>query len=817
MQTLARRTAAVTIPALLTFAVATALAQSPPPSTMPASADTQPADTQPTTAPATMPAEASATTAPAPTVRQGDSIVQAKRVAFNFKDASVDAVLNYLSEALDFIVVKDTQVTGRVTIVSKQPVTAAEAVDALNSVLKPLDFTVLQTGRVLHIVSVDKGKQNAPVHYGANPAEIAVSDQIITQVIPVASVDSTKLKNDLQPMLNPDATIVANQGSNTIVVTDTSANIRRMVEIIAALDQHKESISDILIRQLKYANATNAATLINSIFKQDTTTAANQQGRGGFGGGGGGFGGRFFGPGGGGGAGGGQGGAAATDDSAAISGKINASADDRTNTVVVSGPTSALVGVGRVLDQIDSDPVQDSTFFLYNMKNGQAVDIEPVLNTLFGNSTSGSSSSNTNRPTTSTLGSSSGGGFSSGFGGSSSGGGGSRGGGGGSSSSGFGGSSSSSRSGSSSSSSTANRSTTGTTAGGSRSSASASNNSAIAALQGQVFVVANADTNSLLVTTSAKFKDQVMQLIEDLDRPVPQVLIKVLIAEVTHNDTDDIGVQLSALDQRLSGNGIVAGTDFGVSSATGGLKIGLVEQNASATLEALATNNKLDVLSRPYILTSDNQEASMIVGQEVPIITNSQITDTGQTINSVSYQDVGIILDVTPHINPDGMVTLDIAPQVSQLDAGGGVPISSNVDAPVFDIRAAQSRVGVEDGKTIVIGGLMQDERQQSIQKVPILGDIPYLGMLFKRTINTKIKTELLIFLSPHVALRPDALPAMSKDEMRGTKLVPNAVSPGTFQDQIRGMERGEATTRPGDHPSDVHTDVHTSQEPGTK
>ena len=644
-----------------------------------------------------------------------------------------------------------------------------------------------------------------------------MSDQIITQVIPVASVDSTKLKNDLQPMLNPDATIVANQGSNTIVVTDTSANIRRMVEIIAALDQHKESISDILIRQLKYANATNAATLINSIFKQDTTTTA-QQGRGGFGGAAGGFGGRFFGPGGGaGGAGGGQGGAAATDDSAAISGKINASADDRTNTIVVSGPTSALIGVGRVLDQIDADPASDTAFFIYNMKNGQAIDIEPVLNTLFGNSTSGSSSSTANRTSTSTLGSSSGGGFSSGFGGSSGGGGGSRGGGGGGSSgfggssSGFGGSSSSSRG--STASSTGGRTTGGTTAGGGRSS-SASSNTAIAALQGQVFVVANADTNSLLVDTSAKFKDQVMQLIEDLDRPVPQVLIKVLIAEVTHNDTDDIGVQLSALDQRLSGNGIVAGTDFGISSATGGLKIGLVEQNASATLIALATNNKLDVLSRPYILTSDNQEASMIVGQEVPIITNSQITDTGQTINSVSYQDVGIILDVTPHINPDGMVTLDIAPQVSQLDSGGGVPISSNVSAPVFDIRAAQSRVGVEDGKTIVIGGLMQDERQQTIQKVPVLGDIPYLGMLFKRTINTKIKTELLIFLTPHVALRPDALPAMSKDEMRGTKLVPNAVSPGTFQDQIRGMERGEATTRPGDHPSNVHTDIHTEVHP---
>ena len=143
------------------------------------------------------------------------------------------------------------------------------------------------------------------------------------------------------------------------------------------------------------------------------------------------------------------------------------------------------------------------------------------------------------------------------------------------------------------------------------------------------------------------------------------------------------------------------------------------------------------------------------------------------------------------------MVTLDIAPQVSQLDTGSGVPISSNVTAPVFDIRAAQSRVGVEDGKTIVIGGLMQDEKQQTVQKIPILGDIPYLGMLFKRTQNTKIKTELLIFLTPHVALRPDVLPAMSKDEEQGLKLTPNAISPGTFQDHMRGMERGGSAPLP--------------------
>jgi general secretion pathway protein D len=181
----------------------------------------------------------------------------------------------------------------------------------------------------------------------------------------------------------------------------------------------------------------------------------------------------------------------------------------------------------------------------------------------------------------------------------------------------------------------------------------------------------------------------------------------------------------------------------------------------------------------------------------VPYITNSQISNTGQTINSVAYTNVGVILDVIPHINPDGQVTLDIAPQVSALDPSSGVPISSNVIAPVFTVRQAQSRVTIRNGETIVIGGLMQDQKVQVINKVPLLGDIPYLGMLFKETTNAKVKTELLIFLTPHVAMSPDQLKGMTADEQRGLKLVPSAVQPGLWEQEMVGMERGATTTRP--------------------
>jgi general secretion pathway protein D len=284
----------------------------------------------------------------------------------------------------------------------------------------------------------------------------------------------------------------------------------------------------------------------------------------------------------------------------------------------------------------------------------------------------------------------------------------------------------------------------------------------------------------------------VREIIKELDRPAPQVLIKVLVAEVTHDNSADWGMDFSVLNRRPSGNGESVGTSLGNAAAasTGGLVVSLLETNLNVTLHALATDGKLDVLSRPYILASDNQLATITVGQEVPFITNTQTTETGQIINTIQYQDVGIILNVTPHINPEGLVILDVAPEISQL-TGTTVPITAGVGAPIIAKRSAESRVAIRNGQTIVIGGLMQDQKTSTVSKVPIIGDIPYLGELFRRTQMDKTKTELLIFLTPHVALQPDTLNGMSQEEMRGTRLTPGAVEPGTFEDHMHGVHRG--------------------------
>jgi general secretion pathway protein D len=274
------------------------------------------------------------------------------------------------------------------------------------------------------------------------------------------------------------------------------------------------------------------------------------------------------------------------------------------------------------------------------------------------------------------------------------------------------------------------------------------------------------------------------------------VLIKVLIAEVTHDNTLDLGAEFSILN--LNDAGIAQatiGTNFDIAAQTDGAVVKLVRKEFTATLRALESVGKLDVLSRPYILASDNQVATITVGQEVPRITSSQITNLGQTISTVAYEDVGIILNVLPHINPDGMVILEVAPEISQL-TGTTVNVGSGVNAPVIAKRSAYSRVGIRNGNTIVIGGLMEDRKTVTVSKVPILGDIPLIGQAFRRDQRTKNKTELLIFLTPHVAKSSEQLPAMSQEEIRGTQLTPNAVDPGVFEDHMEGLRRG-ATTRP--------------------
>jgi general secretion pathway protein D len=564
----------------------------------------------------------------------------------------------------------------------------------------------------------------------------------------------------------------ADTRTNSVVVTAPPENLKAVDALIKLLDSNPGTGSDMKVFQLQYADAESAAKLIQSMFPQTNAGLGVGQGSSNRGG-----------------------------------GQINqlllhmplviASADDRTNTLVVTAPADVLKVVEALVHQLDANPASKQTFFIYRLSNGKSADMANVMNQLFSanvgtgsRTTSSSYGQNRGFGTGRTSGVGAGGrsGFGSGQSGLGSGlglGGGAGGRGGMGGLGGFaGGAFGAGSSGSSSA----------------TSSLSAATAQMANAMAGQVLVVADTDTNSLLVTTASRYEVQVRQIIAELDHAVPQVLIKVLVAEVTHDNSADFGTDFSILNTRPNGNGQSFGQTFGQPGT--GLVVNFLENNLNATLHALAQQNKLDVLSRPYILASDNQEASILVGQQVPIVTSNTITALGQVVSNYRYESVGIILDVTPHINPDGLVTLDVAPEISQLTAQT-VSVGPGVNAPVIADRSAESRVSIRDGNTIVIGGLMQDQKTLTVNKVPLLGDIPVLGYLFSRTIVDKTKTELLIFLTPHVAQQPESLTSMSRDETKGTQLTPNAVAPGTFEQHLQGMKRGAVSspqTQPAPH-----------------
>lgn len=334
--------------------------------------------------------------------------------------------------------------------------------------------------------------------------------------------------------------------------------------------------------------------------------------------------------------------------------------------------------------------------------------------------------------------------------------------------------------------------------GGSSRYGTSSNSDGSRAL-GQAIIQYDPDTGSVIVVADEETNDRIKTVIEGLDRPVPQVLIKVLFLEVTHGEGSDIGAEINKLS--FTSNHGTKTNDikslFGLASEAQGGFYKIIDDDFEATIRAIADSNKLEVLSRPSVLTRNNQEAVITVGQEVPFITNSQITNEGQTINTIEYSDVGIILRVTPHIAPDHTVEMQITPEISTL-TGDTVPISENLAARVVAKRSADTRVLVGDGKTVVIGGMMENNNTEIVTKIPLLGDIPYAGALFRRKRIDKSKTELLIFLTPVVVGTPDEVNNMSTAEKNNVELSPKAFGNGEMEHFLNKVDVG-APKVPGD------------------
>lgn len=290
---------------------------------------------------------------------------------------------------------------------------------------------------------------------------------------------------------------------------------------------------------------------------------------------------------------------------------------------------------------------------------------------------------------------------------------------------------------------------------------------------GEAYIESDYDSRSIIIVADEETENYIMEVVKNLDRPVPQVLIKVVFVEVTHRLDTDYGTEFSL---NYDNGKQQSGSAFGLDAQQFGSFYRILQTDLEVTMRAIQEAGKLEVLSRPSILTRNNQEAQIHVGEEVPFVETTTQSDSGQINTNIVYRPIGIILTVTPFITPDGLVEMIIAPEISS-QTEETVPISNTVSAPVFSTRSADTVVTTPNGQTVVIGGMMEDNKTETDRKIPILGDIPILGNAFKRKIKDNSKTELLIFLTPIVVQTPAMLGDLTNYENNRSKLVPQTFS----------------------------------------
>ncbi len=334
--------------------------------------------------------------------------------------------------------------------------------------------------------------------------------------------------------------------------------------------------------------------------------------------------------------------------------------------------------------------------------------------------------------------------------------------------------------------------------------------SAARLLEREVTIVGDAKSNSVLVSASPRYLDRVKQMIEELDVDPPQVLIQVLLAEVTIDRESEFGVNANV---RFNLDNTLVRGRYGLASLFGSAGAGVPAIAINATdfrliIRAMEAQGRLQVLSNPTIMAVNNVPARIQVGETIRLPESTSF-DQGSQQSSVVPEDIGVILEVTPSVNPDGFVRMEIHPEISELSART-TQISEDFESPIITRRTASTTVTVKDGQTVIIGGLISDRYERRDQRVPILGEIPIVGALFRSQQLSSAKTELLIVLTPHVVVSPaevgrhDAqrltdeeidrlsLPQELKDEIRR-----GSFDPATVRDLAQEMYRQDKKDAP--------------------
>ncbi|MFH0925752.1 MAG: type II secretion system secretin GspD [bacterium] len=574
-----------------------------------------------------------------------------KLIAIDFEDAEIRTVIKAFSEITGKNFIVDEQVKGKVTVLSPQKIPPEEAYNVFLSLLEVKGYTVVSVGSINKIISISEAaKSSVDIKKGIYLG--SKEDTIVTQLIPLNFAEANQVRALLAPLISRGGNILAYDPTNTIIITDSKANISRLSKILKEIDI-KGAKKNIKVIPLNYASANEFAKELNLITAAGTLGEVQK---------------------------------AKKHNTFTNHNSSKIIPDNRTNSLIIVATTDIMEAIIDLVNELDKEtPRGKEDINVYYLKNAKADDLAKVLSGLVSN------------------------------------------------------------------------------VQGQQGQATSPNNllKDQAIFEGKSIIMADKSTNSLIITASPQDYTVLKKIIERLDILRPQVLVEALIAEVSLDKVLDIGTEWRFLDKPQEGSiRPSGGTNFGkIDSAKqglfNGLMMGLTKGNISiggtsypnigAVIQAYQNDQKVNILSTPHILTSDNEEAEIVVGQVVPFQTSQRIVDN-IPYNTYDYKDVGITLRITPHINDEGYVRLDIFQEIRKLIEG-----PAGDYAPTTTKRQAKTTVIVPDGQTVVIGGLIKDDKVTIEKKVPCLGNIPIFGYLFKTTTDTVEKTNLQIFITPTI------------------------------------------------------------------
>lgn len=640
------------------------------------------------------------------------------KVRMDFVDVEIRDLVEYMARITCRNYILQDDLKGKITIISHTDVTIASAYEAFLAALEVAGYTTVEVGTSTKVIPNGEAAQSpVRVYEGSS---VSSSNAYITQIFQLDNISVSDISSVAQGLAGPKAKIVAYAPTNTLIVTDAAVNIRRMWKVISQLDVAAPK-AELKIVTLQYATATEVKTLIEQIYGSAETTsssssaqapqaASNRRRR-------------------------------ATTESAPAAAPTASNvgsegsyiqkmvADERTNSLILLANEEAMAKVLALIAELDRDvdPASRSQIHVVYLEHAKAEDVAQVLSNLSQANRGGAASSQQRNATQTAA---------------------------------------------------QRRNQPGGGAPADAGPAAGAEGGAASLLDDSIRVTSDENTNSLVIIASPEAYDTLRHVIDQLDIRRKQVFVEVVIMELASEDEISVGAGVHVGKPGDAGGIVLGSAQLGASSLglssdlLSGLAMGVFGESITVNsdplsggtaltipafgivLNALQSNSQVNILSTPNILTMDNEEAKIVVGRNIPFPVASGRDSNNNPLVTYQREDVAITLKVTPQINESDYVTLEVFQEVSEIEEDAqGLDVSTA--GFITSKRSAETTVLVRDNQTVVIGGLMGQTSTQVETKIPLLGDLPLVGALFRGRRESTRKTNLLIFLTPHVIDEP--------------------------------------------------------------